>query len=211
MKRTAPFRSCHRGEERPRAGMVRRLLRREEAAELLEFALILPVLLVLTVGVLDFGRAFHLEQMLNNAARVGARVAASATSADLTQSKPPPISVLLACNAVVAYLKNANVDTSFLPSSSGGCTILSYDASTFTGTDCSAAASGSSYCYGFTIERHVDIPATGGGYIVSTRVTLNYPYNWSFGFDHMIKFLAPTSSYSSTVSLTTYSIMQNLN
>jgi hypothetical protein len=210
MKRTASFRFHHRGEGWPRAGMVRRLLRREEAAELLEFALVLPLLLVIAVGVLDFGRAFHLEQMLNNAARVGARVAASATSADLTQSKPPPISVQLACNAVAAYLQNANVDTSFLPSSSGGCTLLSYDAATFTGTDCSVAASGSSYCQGITIERHVDIPATGGGYIVSTRVTLNYPYNWSFGFDQLIKLMAPASS-SSTVSLTTYSIMQNLN
>ncbi|HEX5039095.1 MAG TPA: TadE family protein [Candidatus Limnocylindria bacterium] len=42
---------------------------------LVEFALILPVFVLLIVGILDFGRAVFAFNTLNNAAREGARVA----------------------------------------------------------------------------------------------------------------------------------------
>src|SRR5919202_1264194 len=38
---------------------------------LTEFALLLPILLLITMGVLDLGRAFHTHVALGNAARVG--------------------------------------------------------------------------------------------------------------------------------------------
>jgi Flp pilus assembly protein TadG len=38
-------------------------------------ALVLPILLVLSLGMLDFGRAFHAKSILDQAAREGARVA----------------------------------------------------------------------------------------------------------------------------------------
>jgi Flp pilus assembly protein TadG len=42
---------------------------------LIEFAFVLPILLVLAMGMLDFGRAFHMKSVLDQAAREGARVA----------------------------------------------------------------------------------------------------------------------------------------
>ena len=42
---------------------------------LVEFAFVLPILLVLAMGMLDFGRAFHTKSLLDQAAREGARVA----------------------------------------------------------------------------------------------------------------------------------------
>lgn len=42
---------------------------------LVEFALILPILVLLLVGVLDFGRAIYAYNTVNNAARQGARLA----------------------------------------------------------------------------------------------------------------------------------------
>ena len=42
---------------------------------LVEFALILPILLVLSLGMLDFGRAFHAKSLVDQAAREGCRVA----------------------------------------------------------------------------------------------------------------------------------------
>lgn len=39
---------------------------------LVEFALLLPILLLLTLGVLDFGRAFFVKVVLENSAREGA-------------------------------------------------------------------------------------------------------------------------------------------
>ena len=49
---------------------------------LIEFAFVLPILLVLAMGMLDFGRAFHTKSLLDQAAREGARIAV-VTSPDL--------------------------------------------------------------------------------------------------------------------------------
>ncbi len=47
----------------------------EEGAQLVEFALTFPMLLLLMLGIIDFGLAFQRYQVLTNAAREGARVA----------------------------------------------------------------------------------------------------------------------------------------
>lgn len=47
----------------------------ERGQSLVEFALVLPVLLLLFMGILDFGRAVYAYNTLSNAAREGARVA----------------------------------------------------------------------------------------------------------------------------------------
>jgi Flp pilus assembly protein TadG len=47
----------------------------ERGATLLETALILPLLLLVMVGIFEFGRAYQTWQVLTNAAREGARVA----------------------------------------------------------------------------------------------------------------------------------------
>lgn len=49
--------------------------RSESGVALIEFAFVLPILLVLAMGMLDFGRAFHEKSLLDQAAREGARVA----------------------------------------------------------------------------------------------------------------------------------------
>ena len=62
----------------PRYAALTRLRRRwrtDSGAELVEFALVLPVLLVLIVGVADFALLFHGYQVTTNAAREGARLA----------------------------------------------------------------------------------------------------------------------------------------
>ena len=57
---------------------VKRLARgfaSEEGAQLVEFALTFPMMLLLMLGIIDFGLAFQRYQVLTNAAREGARVA----------------------------------------------------------------------------------------------------------------------------------------
>ena len=49
-------------------------LRSERGAELIEFALVLPLLLLLIAGVVDFGMMFQSFEVVTNAAREGARV-----------------------------------------------------------------------------------------------------------------------------------------
>ena len=46
---------------------------------LVEFALILPILLLLVVGALDFGRAFYMKTVMENSAREGAYYMANHT------------------------------------------------------------------------------------------------------------------------------------
>lgn len=53
--------------------LVRRL-RRSSGAELIEFALVLPMLLLVIVGIFDFGFLFRDFGVITNAAREGARI-----------------------------------------------------------------------------------------------------------------------------------------
>jgi Flp pilus assembly protein TadG len=59
-----------------RPGSVSRLrrLRHARGSELVEFALILPLLLVLVAGIVDFALMFQAFEVVTNAAREGARV-----------------------------------------------------------------------------------------------------------------------------------------
>ena len=47
----------------------------EKGAELIEFALVFPLLLLVVVGIMDFGLLFQRYETVTNAAREGARIA----------------------------------------------------------------------------------------------------------------------------------------
>jgi Flp pilus assembly protein TadG len=51
-------------------------LRSERGAVVVEFALLLPVLLMIVIGTIEFGRVYSQFQVFNGAAREGARCAA---------------------------------------------------------------------------------------------------------------------------------------
>jgi len=50
--------------------------RKERGAVAVEFALVLPLLVLLVAGIADFGRAYYLQTTLSGAAREGVRVMA---------------------------------------------------------------------------------------------------------------------------------------
>lgn len=52
-----------------------RQVKSERGAELIEFALILPLLLLIMLAIVDFGFMFQRYEVLTNAAREGARIA----------------------------------------------------------------------------------------------------------------------------------------
>jgi Flp pilus assembly protein TadG len=61
---------------------LRQLLPRardQEGAAAVEFAIILPLLLVLTLGALDMGHMYYMDHLITNASREGARYAAKYT------------------------------------------------------------------------------------------------------------------------------------
>src|SRR5205807_470777 len=59
------------------------------ASQMVEFAVCLPLLIVVVVGIFDFGEAFNVKQKLNGAAREGARFASSLPTNDLSDAGTP--------------------------------------------------------------------------------------------------------------------------
>ena len=102
--------------------MRRRLARsaaRDRGAAAVEFALLLPVLLLLVFGIIDFGRALNAQITLTQAAREGARIAAlgesnvvSGTQAAATGLSPVAVTVT-SCPAGAGTGVNAVVKASY--------------------------------------------------------------------------------------------------
>jgi Flp pilus assembly protein TadG len=57
-------------------------MRNERGAALIEAAITVPVILLISVGIFEFGRAYQTQQVLTNAAREGARMAVITASTD---------------------------------------------------------------------------------------------------------------------------------
>lgn len=62
--------------------MRTRLIKNQRGAALIEAAVTIPIILLISVGIFEFGRAYQTWQVLTNAAREGARVAIIAGSTD---------------------------------------------------------------------------------------------------------------------------------
>jgi Flp pilus assembly protein TadG len=58
-------------------------IRSQKGAALLEAAITVPIILLISVGIFEFGRAYQTWQVLTNAAREGARVAVISGTTDV--------------------------------------------------------------------------------------------------------------------------------
>lgn len=194
-----------------RQGVLRRLVTQFRslandcrASQIVEFAVTVPLMVVLVVGVLDFGNAFNMKQKLTNAARDAARLGASETTSDLTTASPN--SVLAIRDLVSEYLQNARINDCGIGTAAatpvGGSTPWKW---TFTG----ACPNGS---FVLTVDRGnvftSSVTTTGGNPIkvISTSVTINYPYSWQF--NRVIGLLVSGASYPAT-NLVVNSTMEN--
>jgi Flp pilus assembly protein TadG len=79
----------------------RRLVPRDAGQSLAEFAILLPVLMGVVIGIFEFGRAWNVDQVLTNAAREGGRLAVIETSSESDVT-----------NAVETALTNAALEPS---------------------------------------------------------------------------------------------------
>jgi len=170
-----------------------RLLDSTEAASLAEFAIALPLLVVLVVGIFDFGGAFNMKQELNNAAREGARFGATQPTNDLAYpaNNPAPPSVDAIRYVVDAYLQQANINDCGLGALSPAPASGSFQQWIYTANGCGALP------LQLTIER--DFPegsqalgcyaGTQNVYLLCTQVIINYPYQWRFS--SVIQLLIP--------------------
>lgn len=168
----------------------------DQGNELVEFAVTLPIIAVLLIGILDFGMAINRKQELNNAAREGARWAAQEGIIDLTQTTPS--SILSVRDVVVNYLNDAHVNTCGLATAAPTKTGWSW---TFT------ANTGCPGTFTLTIDRGYSVNV-GGTIVGMTHVTLQYPYAWHFG--QVITLVAPGANYAALTLLSSDAYMPNL-
>ena len=161
-----------------------------KGAELVEFALVLPLLLLLLVGIFDFGSLFALRQKMTNAAREGARIVVSTPLSDMSCSSTTPCAIVAAANAVVQYMANAGAGVSCIqPSSPTTSAPLEWTYSCTNGTS-------------LVINSGYSFPGPGGSLIPATQVTLVYPIQW-----RLMQFLPGFSGFP---TITTQTTMQNL-
>src|SRR5207249_8480161 len=78
------------------------------ASQMAEFAVCLPLLIVVVVGIFDFGEAFNVKQELNGAGREGSRFASSLPTNDLSAAGTPA-SVTGIRGLVASYLTNTRI------------------------------------------------------------------------------------------------------
>ena len=62
-----------RVERRSTATRLRRLFREDRGSQLVEMAIVLPLLVTVVMGIITFGQAFGIDQTLTNAAAAGAQ------------------------------------------------------------------------------------------------------------------------------------------
>ncbi len=178
--------SMPRGQRKGRA----REGRRNRGAELVEFAFAVPVLLLIVVGIWDFGSAFALKQRLTNAARATARIVISTPSKDPTNPancgvSTVPCSIVAAATAAQQYLKNAGLQYSWInptsPSYVSGADQWTYFSGSGFTSSTAAPSNGPELiindCAGIEANGNVVTPPTDGS-IQATQVTILWPLQW---------------------------------
>ena len=102
----------------------------DRAQALVEFALVLPVLLLMILGVLDLGRAVYAQSALVSAARTGARVAVVDQNLGTDCGASPGVARCVAAKEAVALgMAAASVDVAFRKADDLGvlCATLTLD------------------------------------------------------------------------------------
>jgi Flp pilus assembly protein TadG len=95
---------------------VKRFLKRDTGTQLVELAIVLPVLMMLIAGAAEFGRFFYTYSALTNAVRAGARHA-SKWERNASWTFPET-------SNMVVYGDYSNTSISCKPGQSGPCPIL---------------------------------------------------------------------------------------
>ena len=173
-----------------------------DGSEILEFAVALPLLIVIAIGVTDFGAAFNLKYKLHNAVGAGARFASNQATSDLTNATPTSTKAIH--DVIRNYLSTAKINdcglSTAVPTKSG--LTWTYTAS----TNCPGSGT-----LVLVVDRGDTFSTTGGSPVTleATHVTLTYPFQWRF--HRVIKLVAPTANYAGVTQLTSEAVMPNLN
>ena len=184
--------------------MMQALLRPNEdsGSQIMEFALVLPLLVVFVTAIYDFGQAFNVKEKLNFAVKDGARFGAAQPTNDLTQDIP--ISVTAIRDLVDADLINAGINDCGLGP------IVPQPSSSLVWIAKGTCSKNSTLI--LTINRGLVFSSgTQGGseplQIIGTHVDISYPYQWHLG--GFIKLIAPNATIAGATQIKTDAIAAN--
>ena len=190
------------------------LLSATSGSQIVEFAIALPLLIVLAVGIFDFGNAFNIKQKLVNASREGARIASNQPTAGLN----PPAAGTCGAPTSVCAIRDA-VDNALISGGVRDCGLATANATAAGALAWTFPADAS--CPGVPFFLKVDRGATFSPVtplpppfqpvytIEATRITLSYPYQWVF--NRVVHLVVSSATYPATTQLTSVAVMQNLN
>jgi Flp pilus assembly protein TadG len=179
------------------------LLKGEQGAALLEFAIVLPLLVVFVVGIFDFSGAFNQKQKIEQAAQEGAIVAGAQPMSDIVSSKANPESLHPAVTAIFNSLAASGV----LPNANlGPCKPPGTPTHVDTNLKWTYTISSCPDDLVITIDRGW-VSAAGPPVAVGTKVTIVYPYHWRF--NSVIQLLIPGASYAATTQVTESATVHN--
>lgn len=183
-------------------------LRQSHGSQIVEFAVSLPLLLVLVVGIFDFGNAYNLKQKVAHSSREAARLGSTQPTLDLSTASPA--SVLAIRDAVVKDLQNASLSDCGLSTASATAAGAAAPWKWSFTTSCGATIGN----LVLTVDRGkvitTNMVANGTNIkMIGTSVTVQYPYKWEF--DRVIGFLVPGATYPGTSQISVTSYMANQN
>jgi Flp pilus assembly protein TadG len=172
--------------------LARGTWRNDRGAQLLEFAVALPLLVVFTVGIFDFSGAFTLKQRLTNVTRDAARAAAADPASDvMNPSTSVPVSVSDAFQIIDSYLIANKINDCGISASSAAQTppatwVYSGNSNGCPGTGLIITINrayffpqnGTATAPGLNCSPQ---PAGAQATVIATCVSLQYAYQWRFG------------------------------
>ena len=109
-------------DKRPRS-LLSRLRRNQEGAAILEFALILPFLMIVTIGLIDIGRMVWYRTTLAHIAREGTRYAAVHGASNPFPVTEQQVETYIVNRTVGISSNDLGIDVNWAPNNSSGSTV----------------------------------------------------------------------------------------
>src|SRR5215475_2201122 len=176
------------------------------ASQILEFALVLPLLVVVAVGIFDFGQAFSTRQRLNFAARDAARFGSSQPTTDLSRSTPVSVSSIR--DLVDADINAAGLNDCGLSSIQQSGTLAWTATGTCPNSTTLTVIIERSFLTPPSSQAGIPVPGTSETLrLISTHVFLSYPYQWHF--NRVIQLLVPNATYAAVSQIEVDAVAPN--
>jgi Flp pilus assembly protein TadG len=183
------------------------LTRQSEGSAILEFAIVLPLLVVFVVGIYDFSGAFNQKQKIAQAAQQGAITAGAQATSDIDPSIANPDALQSVATVVFNSLAGSGVLTL---ANQGTCkpSAAAFSNVALVWTYSVAGCSSYGDNLTITIDRGWVAGATSP-VTVGTKVTVDYPYHWRF--NSVIQLLVPGASYATMTDIKESAAVHNQN